>query len=72
MQFYNITGIAANLNMDNIAVSCDRSMGENNNQGFLQINGGMPSSNEITLDSSYTITMTPTNAKPTTSPVHYV
>ena len=49
MQFYNITGIAANLNMDNIAVSCGRSMRENNNQGYLQINGGMPSNNEITF-----------------------
>ncbi|KAK3170294.1 hypothetical protein OEA41_009681 [Lepraria neglecta] len=72
MQFYNNTGIAANLNMENIAASCMRSMAENNNQGYLQINGGMPLNNEITMDSSYTMTMTSTNAKPTTSPVHYV
>ena len=72
MQFYNNTGIAAKLNMEIIVMSCSRSMAENNNQGYLQINGGMPPSNEITFDSSYTITMTPTKAKPTTSPVHYV
>ena len=47
--------------------SCDTTMAQNNNQGFLQLNGGQPPNHKITLAEGYTYTMTEKSAPPVQS-----
>ncbi|KAK4691536.1 hypothetical protein P7C71_g5484, partial [Lecanoromycetidae sp. Uapishka_2] len=67
--FYNQSNILAlgEAAINLIRQSCQTTMSANNNQGFLQINSGMPSNNEITLGVGQTLTMTPTSAPPVRS-----
>ena len=42
-------------------------MAQNNNQGFLQLNGGQPPNHKITLAEGYTYTLTEKSAPPVQS-----
>ena len=58
--------------MSDMTQSCQHTMSLNNNQGFLGVEGGVPGDNKIEMWPGHTLTMTPTSAKPTTSPVRFV
>ena len=70
--FYNKTDIAKDFHMSDMTQSCQHTMSLNNNQGFLGVEGGVPGDNKIEMWPGHTLTMTPTIAKPTTSPVRFV
>ena len=64
--FYNQSGITTLSSDDQYKIydNCQLTMSYNNNQGFLNLNGGMPANNIIKMSPGHTLTMTPTSATP--------
>lgn len=64
---WNMTGSITKFsyNIPNVVEACHEAMSNNNNQGWLAINGGPPPNGEITIGPGNTYTYTSTSARPT-------